>query len=192
MNKNEIIDKIVREGIYKNICRKICRKICRNENLYEDLFHEVILILLEKDSDVIERMFESGELKPFFIGIIQNNLNSGTSPFYNKYIKFESKCQPIGYGFGTSYEQTDKKKGISKPVDIESNYDYDKIIEHINLDSHSKVEWFDCQVVNQLLKEKNIYRLSLKTGINRVFLKRAIERFKESINGNQNLKRRSI
>ncbi len=170
MTKNKIIAQIVKDGKFL----KICQNITHNSELYKDLFQECILILLEKDEDLICELHLKDELRAYFIRIVQNSFNSSTSPFYKKYRK-----------------QLEVKKEDSSE-DIESQYDYERIVEYINESSNSRLEWFDNQTVKLLIQGNEITMLSKKTGINFRTLKKAIERFKQRINGNEEFKRRAV
>lgn len=164
-----ILEQVVKDGNFL----KICQKITHNNELCRDLYQECLLILLEQPDKKIIELHSKGELKPFFIRIVQNNYNSKTSQFYKKY---KARIEII------------KDEGDQ----TESVYNYEKIVQYINSGTASRVEWFDNQIVNLLSKDKNIRKLAKKTGINYHQIYSAIRRFKDRINGNEEFKRRSV
>ena len=170
ITKPLILEEIVKGGKFL----KICENISKDRSLSGDLFQECILILLEKSDAEIVRLYQKNELKAYFIRIVQNNYNSKTSPFFKKY-----RSRPI-FKAEDNYKET------------ESSYDYEKIISHIKSNTHSRSEWFDSQIVNVLLIDSNITKLSKKTGIHKSHIYASINRFKERINGSEEFKRKSV
>jgi RNA polymerase sigma factor (sigma-70 family) len=83
MTKSQIIELIYKDKAYINICRQICSN--GNYYDYEDLFHEVILILFEKQDHEITTAHEAKFLKFLFARICNNQYRSKTSPFHKKY-----------------------------------------------------------------------------------------------------------
>jgi RNA polymerase sigma factor (sigma-70 family) len=83
MTKSQIIELIYKDKAYINICRQICAN--GNYYDYEDLFHEVILILFEKQDYEIITAHEAKFLKFLFARICNNQYRSKTSPFHKKY-----------------------------------------------------------------------------------------------------------
>ena len=80
LNKNNIIESIYKDKAYKNVCRNIS-----TPELFEDLFHEVVLILLEKTEQELINAHEGRFLKFLFIRIAHNQYKSATSDFHKKY-----------------------------------------------------------------------------------------------------------
>lgn len=71
-----------------------CRKICKDRDLREDLFQEIILIILEfKEDGGLQKAFSKKQHEPFIKRIIMNQFNSVTSPFYHKYKKHRMNIQ---------------------------------------------------------------------------------------------------
>jgi RNA polymerase sigma factor (sigma-70 family) len=83
MNKNQIIELIYKDKTYLNVCKQICST--GNYYDYKDLFHEVILILYEKQEHEITTAHEAKFLKFLFVRICNNQYRSKTSPFHKKY-----------------------------------------------------------------------------------------------------------
>lgn len=83
MTKNQIIESIYKNSAYINICRQICSSNKYSD--HKDLFHEVIMILLEKPESEIVNAYEAKFIKFLFIRIAHNQYCSKTSPFHLKY-----------------------------------------------------------------------------------------------------------
>jgi len=64
-------------------------RINTREDLFYDAQQEIALIILNHDRVKIIKMYDNNELKWFLIKIIKNQLESSTSPFYKKYIKYK-------------------------------------------------------------------------------------------------------
>ncbi len=62
---------------------KIAKKLTNNHDLHQDLLHEVILQILEKD-DVVLKTYDDDSIRYYIVAIIRINWNSKTSPFYYK------------------------------------------------------------------------------------------------------------
>lgn len=170
LTKAIILERIVKEGYFF----KICLRITKNNSLCDDLFQECILILLEKTEAQIVELYSRNELQPYFIRIVQNSYNSKTSPFFKKYkLKIEFRSE-IG------------------SEEIESKYDYDKIVDHIRSGNYPRSEMFDNQIVNLLTIDNNIFKLARNIGIDRQAIRSAIKRFKKRINASDEFKRESI
>jgi RNA polymerase sigma factor (sigma-70 family) len=80
MVKSKIIEDIYSDPAYRNVCRNIATPA-----LFEDLFHEVIINLLDLSDEKIEDAKEKKYLKFLFVKIAHNSWNSKHSPFYKKY-----------------------------------------------------------------------------------------------------------
>ena len=83
MNKSKVIEIIYKDPEYIKICRQIVSY--GNYQDHQDLFHEVICILLEKTEQEILNAYEAKFIKFLFIRIANNQYRSKTSPFHKKY-----------------------------------------------------------------------------------------------------------
>lgn len=75
-----IILKIYEDGTIQKICNTIAGK-----DYADDLAHEIVLILLEKEPKIINDLFNKNQLKYYIIGIATNLFRSTTSDFQKKY-----------------------------------------------------------------------------------------------------------
>ena len=85
MTKKEIIGKLAREGKVKEAINNIAKD--SNDTDLFDLEQDTYIQLLEKDDDIIEKLYEDGQLMWYVTRILLNNIHSKTSPFYYRYKK---------------------------------------------------------------------------------------------------------
>lgn len=86
MLKKEIVEKLAKEKQVEQWVKNVSRTDLKRKFL-EDLTQDIYLKLLSMPDEKIEQLHETGEL-PFFVNrVIMNNINSTTSPYYQKYIK---------------------------------------------------------------------------------------------------------
>lgn len=85
MNKNEIITAYYAKGLILGECSKLCK----DAYLCQDLAQEVTMIMMDKDETFIQGLNERGELLFYIYKVAKNQYCSKTSPFYNKYVKFQ-------------------------------------------------------------------------------------------------------
>jgi len=87
MNKAQIIDVIAKDGEYV----KACKSIAKNNYLADDLYQELMIILLEYNEEKLILIWEQKRIKWFIISILLKMCHSNTSPFYAKIRKFGEK-----------------------------------------------------------------------------------------------------
>jgi len=87
MNRTQIIESIAKDPEY----RKACRQIAKDSYLADELFQELMIILLEYDENKIVLIWNEKRIKWFVISILLKMCHSKTSPFYKKIRKF-SDC----------------------------------------------------------------------------------------------------
>lgn len=87
MNKTQIISQLANEKLVERVINKIDSTIMHN---CPDLANDIYLSLMEKDSDTIVSLFESGQLAFFIIRMVKNNIFSSNSPYYRTYKKHEN------------------------------------------------------------------------------------------------------
>ena len=87
MNKTQIISQLANEKLVERVINKIDSTIMHN---CPDLANDIYLSLMEKDSDTIVSLFESGQLAFFIIRMVKNNIFSVNSPYYRTYKKHEN------------------------------------------------------------------------------------------------------
>lgn len=95
MTKYEVVDIISREHLVDRIVTKLLSSSKNPFDCPEDLIQDLYLILLEKDDDLIVNLYDNGELAYYLLKIVRNQLLSANSPYYQKYIRFQSHNDDI-------------------------------------------------------------------------------------------------
>lgn len=129
------------------------------EHLREDLKAEVMLILMEKEPELIVGLEQRGELKFFTVRIILNQVRSNTSPFVVKYrqcLTFNDDEEYIDNSIG------DKKQmeaivylnGAELPTRLRRECQSDAVMRYIN----NELYWYDKAIMLLYIKHGS-YRL---------------------------------
>lgn len=79
---NYIIENHIYKQEYINLTRTVVK--C---HLWQELFHEVMMYMLNKDVQQIRGLLLTGEFNFWFYGIVKNQWESNSSTFYNKFRK---------------------------------------------------------------------------------------------------------
>ena len=95
MTKYEIIDIIAREHLVERVVNKLLSSSKNPFDCPEDLVQEIYLLLLQKDDDLIINLYNKGEIGFYLLKIARNQLLSKNSPYYQKYIRFQSNSDDI-------------------------------------------------------------------------------------------------
>ena len=95
MTKYEIIDIIAREHLVERIVNKLLSSSKNPFDCPEDLIQDIYLLLLQKDDDLIINLYNKGEIGFYLLKIARNQLLSVNSPYYQKYIRFQSHNDDI-------------------------------------------------------------------------------------------------
>lgn len=150
MNKTKIIEVIYKDPAYRNVCRNIATPA-----LFEDLFHEVIINLLELSDEKIIEAKEKKYLKFLFVKIAHNSWNSKHSPFYKKY-----RHNDIN-------ETIDLIKGIESELDPELDFKEDTF-QNFTDEIKDKIEdlnWYDKTLLKLYIDIGEFRKISVMTGI---------------------------
>ena len=86
LTKNNILINLYNDKNVKNIIKSYTN----SKYLYDELFQEVMLILMEMDENKLIKMYENKILPYWIVGIAKNQSISTGSTFYNKVKKFSS------------------------------------------------------------------------------------------------------
>ena len=85
LNKNEIIALLAKQRVIEQLVQSLTQSPYK-----DDLCQDLYIDLLNKAEDLITGMYYRGELLYFIRRMVSNNINSTTSPFYQKYERFRS------------------------------------------------------------------------------------------------------
>ena len=95
MTKYEIINIIAREHLVERIVNKLLSSSRNPFDCPEDLIQDVYLLLLQKDDDLIVNLYNKDEIGYYILKVVRNQLLSKNSPYYQKYIRFQSHNDDI-------------------------------------------------------------------------------------------------
>lgn len=95
MTKYDVLDIIAREHLVDRIVTKLLSSSKNPFDCPEDLIQDVYLLLLEKGDKLIVDLYERGELAYYLLKVVRNQLLSANSPYYQKYIRFQSHNDDI-------------------------------------------------------------------------------------------------
>ena len=95
MTKYDVVDIIAREHLVDRIVNKLLSSSKNPFDCPEDLIQEIYLLLLQKDDDLIVNLYNKDEIGFYLLKIARNQLLSKNSPYYQKYIRFQSNSDDI-------------------------------------------------------------------------------------------------
>ena len=95
MTKYDVVDIIAREHLVERIVNKLLSSSKNPFDCPEDLIQDIYLILLNSDENLIVTLYNKGELGFYLLKIARNQLLSKNSPYYQKYIRFQSNSDDI-------------------------------------------------------------------------------------------------
>lgn len=90
---NRDIERYITNNYYELL--KIAKKITKNNELSQDLLHEVIMQLYDKEVIKLKDNYCDNDIKYYIVSVIRINWCSTTSPFYYKMRKESSKYTNI-------------------------------------------------------------------------------------------------
>ena len=90
MTKYEVVDIIAKEHLVERIVNKLLSSSKNPFDCSEDLIQEIYLLLLQKDDNLIVNLYNKDEIGFYLLKIARNQLLSKNSPYYTKYIRFQS------------------------------------------------------------------------------------------------------
>lgn len=163
MTKYAIIEEIAKDSEYK----KICRKICDNLYLSEELYSELMIVLLEYPDEKIILIHKEKRIKWFIISILLKMCHSKTSPFYKNIRKFSLNSKEIDASFDLQDESkteepvefNELKDVVDLPDDVllQTEDGYEKMLLKLSVEMKS---------VQKLSKEMDANYLSIWISIN--------------------------
>ena len=139
--------------------RQICRKI--GGNLSDDLFQELMVILLEYNEQKLIDIYNKGYYKWFLVKTLTNQFNSNSSPFNKKY-----RPKDIDYIITDNYDHS---------IDIM----IDKVNNKLN-----QLHWYDRELFKAYIESGSYRKLSKQTDIPFNSISRTINNVKNYIRNN--------
>src|SRR3990167_4351256 len=153
MTKAEAIDYISKEKKFFYLCKKITK----GNELYNDLYQESLLIMLEYSEDYFK---EIKCLDCLVFKIIYNMWASNTSSFWRKY-----------------------RKPLEMPVIIiedDDKIEQEKLLNKIE-SILSRQYWYDREIFKKVIEEGSMGKLSRKTKISKMSISRTYRKVKKKI-----------
>ena len=95
MTKCDVVEKLYKDGTVDRIIYKLLSSSKNPFDCPEDLIQEIYLLLLQKDDDLIVNLYNKDEIGFYLLKIARNQLLSKNSPYYQKYIRFQSNSDDI-------------------------------------------------------------------------------------------------
>lgn len=178
ITKEGIIDMIWKDKEYK----LACRNIAKGDELYKDMFQELIIILCQYDETKLIAVYNRGEIKYFIVAIISRMWHSPRHPFYKlyrePYIEFKEKhMPPVLDNIPNENEEEEHRLQI-----IKAGQDVKRQLEQWKGSSNSG-EWYKGTLFEKYIEEGSYRKLSKVTGIPRKSLaetnKKTIEEIKQ-------------
>jgi len=167
MNKEFVINSICKNARYL----QVCKRVTKTSIIADDLFQEIVLILLNKDEQFLVDLYNRNELIVYFTSLANSLYRPGskTSQFMRKH-----------YGII-------EVNSIRVETDIECNFDNYKcdIIDYVYKDIEKprkhKAEAYQQNLLNAILKEGSINKIVIKTGITYRSIKQTLFEYKQRL-----------
>ena len=153
----DVITKTSQDKELKQICKKI------GGNLADDLFQELMLILLEYNPEKLVSIYNKGYYKWFLVKTLTNQFNSNSSPFAKKY----------------------RPKEIDFIISEDYNHEIDLTIDKINKQLE-KLHWYDRELFKAYIDSGSYRKLSKQTNIPFNSISRTVNHVKDFIRDNIN------
>lgn len=174
MTRDEIINKVVANNDYK----KICLRIAGEQNLADDLYQELMIIIIEYKHSIIETAYNNNQLDFFIIRIAANMCRNKYHPFYKGHIEFGKRIS--------------EQNIISEILhdDIASKIQHEKNIEALNKEIESiEKEYngqypYEIEMLKAYVKAGSYRKLEAITGINWDTCKKTVAKLKKRIRAN--------
>jgi hypothetical protein len=132
MTKLEIINHIYSSHEYY----EACTTITGGKSLSDDLFHEMILVLMKYDDAKITSLYDRNELKWFVVRIMMTMWRCRTNPFFRTYRR---RTDSINERIHAAEEEYDAERDLAMELAVEVA---NKVIEE-KLNSGNRNDWYD-------------------------------------------------
>lgn len=169
---NEVIQYIATNPDF----RLMVENITKGHELTDDLFQELVLILMEMDEDKLVGIYQRNELKWWCVRILMNQWYSKTSPFWKKY-------KQHGNTIDQNADVTSLDVPEEQPIDLEV------IIDQVN-SALNGMHWYNKELLMTYLREGSYMEVHRKTGIHyksiRNTVRETIDKVKSQVKWNKN------
>lgn len=93
LTNNEIVEIYLNNNLIKECVDNQFYKY--NKKYKEDFFQDLIITLLTYNNEKLNNAHQHNHFNALLTRIIQNNINSTTSPYYLKYIKYDNNKEEL-------------------------------------------------------------------------------------------------
>ena len=132
MNRDQIIEEITKNPDYLGICKKFTN----GNEIYQDLYQEFILELLELKPQKIEKIYADGYLKWYCVRMLSNMFHSKTSRFA---VKFKDIPKMLYEFEGYNFEKDIFINEVNYILENEYWYDRELLLLYIKVGSYRKL-----------------------------------------------------
>jgi hypothetical protein len=129
--KARIINEVANDPAYMDACRKISKAEGQVTKLSQDLYQECMLVLMEKPASLIIHLYNTRSIRFYFVRIVmsqwisggEEDVITGSSPFWNKYRKYSHTLKGFGeeYNFDFSHSSSEETPQTKHKVLLECN-----------------------------------------------------------------------
>ena len=168
---NREIEKYITNNYYQLLT--ITKKITKGHELSQDLLHEVILQLYNKDN-IILREYCDEQIKYYIVSVIRINWHSTTSPFYYKIRKESSK-----------YTNIDEIYNLADDTQLE--FEKQQLFDILE-ESWTELDWFRKSLFEMYLTLGSMKKVSKQTRIPVSSISRYLRESKDQIKLNITIK----
>ena len=173
---NQKIEEYIAKHYYE--LANIAKKLTKHHDLADDLFHEIIIQLYEKDR-IILRKYDDDSIRYYIVAIMRINWFSTTCPFYYRIKREIDKYQDISEF---------KDYGESGQHDFER----EELISILE-ESWAELDWFRKSLFQMYIELGSINKVSKKTTIPKTSVSTYLKQGREIIKTNifKELKRKN-
>ena len=169
---NKQVESYITNNYYELL--KIARKITKNHDLTQDLLHEVIIQLYEKQHITL-KFYDDSSIKYYIVSIIRINWISKTSPFYYKirreFLKYDDFLSNVNPN--SVFEVSEEQKSFEKQQLF-------SILE----ESWTELTWFHKSLMELYLTLGSVNKVAKHTEIPKSSIIKYIKESKETIKNN--------
>lgn len=88
LTNEEIVEKLAKSRTVEVIIQNLQKR--KISDLERDLSQDTYIFLLCLDNDLLNKLYNNGEINYYIVKVLKNNLYSKTSKFYHSYKKFDN------------------------------------------------------------------------------------------------------
>jgi len=169
---NQLIEKYITENYYKLL--KIARTITKHHDLTQDLLHEVIIQLYQKQYIDLDS-YDDDSIRYYIVSILRINWISKTSPFYYKvrreFMKYDA------------FISDSKTESICEISEDQMFFEKQKLFDILESE-YSELSWFHKSLMDLYLTLGSVNKVSKYTSIPKSTIIKYIKESKDKVKSN--------